>query len=623
MVTAPSGEIGSVEALPTWGAFAGTTQDLVEPPAWQWPQRVHTVNRMRNDAQVDSLTNSLTMPVMRLDWMLNPNGARDEVVQQISTDLGINIKGSNDPAPRSRRRFRHDDHLAHALLALWYGHMFFEQVPDLGRFDLAKDGWRLRKLAPRMPGSISKIHVAKDGGLAGITQLGYHPSVAARRRGLGLLAMEVPQIPVEALAAYVWRREGANWFGRSMLRPLYSPWTLKDRALRVDALKNERFGMGIPVVSTPEGGDPVQSARLAQAMRASEFGGVGTAPGQNVGVEGVRGSLPDVLASIRYYDESMARAFMAMVVQLGQTQTGSRALGETFSDFFQVLVEAVADWYKSTTNEHVIEDLVDWNWGEDEQAPLIEWAYPQGENALAISELVSMVDSGIIQVDPETEAWVRKRTRLPDIPERIVVPATEVAAVSRLPFAAARRGPAGGSRRAVRAHLPFQHDQQSHAGGGTPAWGGEGATTDEAGQAVLSEALESRASTPESRVYGDFTQEQRDHDPNVAMIAARGVDMGASSSVRVLGVDGECHWNASNLYREGEVDTIAIGYAYDPRVGWIQHTWGVKDGGVVETNPSSNPTTYFGVQLTPIEADSFAAWTAVNEPGEGMVRRAN
>lgn len=417
-MVAPKTEVGSVDALPSWGYLTTpVTADVTEPVAWVGAQRVQTVNRMRTDAQVDSLCNSVTMPVLRMSWTLNPNGARDEVVQQISTDLGVPIKGSNDPASRSRRRFKHRDHLEHALLALWYGHMFFEQVPDTENFDLARDGWRLRKLAPRMPHSIDRIHTAHDGGLAGITQIGYASPLLPKRRGLSLVGTNEPQIPVTSLAAYVWKREGSNWAGRSMLRPLYRDWVLKDRALRVDSMKNERFGIGIPTATAPVGGDPTQYAALAQAMRASEFGGVGLESGASVGIEGIRGTLPDVMASIRYYDESMARSFMAMVVQLGQTQTGSRALGETFADFFQMLVEAVANWYRDTTNEHVIEDLVDWNWGEDEQAPTLEWSYPQGEQTLAIAELVSMVQAGVIVMDPETERAVRQRTRLPQLPE--------------------------------------------------------------------------------------------------------------------------------------------------------------------------------------------------------------
>jgi hypothetical protein len=417
---APKTEIGSVEALPGWSSFAVSTADSTEPPAWVGSQRVQTVNQMRVDSQVSSLCDSVTMPILRMEWTLNPNGARDEVVQQVSTDLGIPIKGSNEVAPRSRRRFKHRDHLEHALLAPWYGHMFFEQVPDTENFDLAKDGWRLRKLAPRMPGSIQDILISRDGGLSGINQFGHIPKFygTSIRQGLNYLRESTPQIPVSALAAYVWKREGSNWYGRSMLRPMYRDWVLKDRALRVDSMKNERFGLGIPTATAPPGGDPNEYAKLAQSMRASENGGVGLANGATVGIEGVRGTLPDIMASIRYYDESMARTFMAMVVQLGQTQTGSRALGETFADFFQMLVEAIANWYRDTTNEHVINDLVDWNFGEDEQAPLLEWSYPQGEQALAITDLTSMVTAGVITMDAETERAVRQRTRLPSLPEK-------------------------------------------------------------------------------------------------------------------------------------------------------------------------------------------------------------
>ncbi|WP_343091546.1 phage portal protein family protein, partial [Clostridioides difficile] len=51
------------------------------------------------------------------------------------------------------------------------------------------------------------------------------------------------------------------------------------------------------------------------------------------------------------------------------TQTGSWALGTTFADFFVGSLQAVAMHIADVTQQHVIDDLVDLNWGEDEPAP--------------------------------------------------------------------------------------------------------------------------------------------------------------------------------------------------------------------------------------------------------------
>ena len=456
---APSGEQGhaGLTSPPGWGFFAQEGEHAAE---LRWPMSIETFHRMRTDAQIDALTSAVTLPLQRLKFVIDPNGASDEVVEHIANDLGLPVKGE-DNEQRGRRRFDHGEHLSHALLALWYGHMFFEQVPDTERYDLAEDGWHLRKLAPRMPQSIQKIDVADDGGLKGIWQPG--GKSAARQ----LPFMQGTFLGVDRIVAYVWRREGANWVGRSMLRPLYRPWLLKDRMLRIDAIKNERFGAGIPTGEAPPGGDPVEYQKMAQAIRASDQSGVGLPSGGSIGVDGIRGTLPDTLASIRYYDEEMARSFLAMMIQLGQTETGSRALGETFSDFFQMSIEAVADWYVATTNRHVIEDIVDWSYGVDENAPLIAWEYPD-HDFIAVSDLISLTDAGLINVGQELSSWVRERWGLPlesvIEPEEEVdddaplddwaqegAPGEEVAATSRRPF--------------VHAHLPGQHDQRDHGKG--------------------------------------------------------------------------------------------------------------------------------------------------------------
>lgn len=385
-----------------------------EVPELAWPLSNVLWERMRRDAQIESIIRALTLPIRRYQWHIDPNGARDEVVQEIADDFGLPIHGTGQteqPQGRLRNRFNHDDHLRHVFLSLCFGHMFFEQF---GIVDEGNDfKFRLRKLAPRMPGTIMKIQVARDGGLIGIVQYpsGYGPTAARGDNPSG--------IPIEAarLVAYVNDREGGNWVGRSVFRAIYKNWLIKDRLLRVDALKHERNGMGVPNIEAPPGATPKQMedlAAMAQNFMAGEMSGASTPNGAKLRLVGVEGSIPDTIASIRYHDQQMSRIFLEMFMELGTTSTGSRALSTTFIDFFDMAQEAYADWYAGITTAHVIEDIVDWNYGPDEQAPRL--GYEKAEDkSLAVADLVSMVNSNLLTVDTELENWARGRYVIPQL----------------------------------------------------------------------------------------------------------------------------------------------------------------------------------------------------------------
>jgi hypothetical protein len=70
---------------------------------------------MCNDAQIASLLLAFTLPIRRYRWSIEPNGARDEVVEAVASDLSLPISGQDDaPVGRRRYRFSHDRHLYHA-----------------------------------------------------------------------------------------------------------------------------------------------------------------------------------------------------------------------------------------------------------------------------------------------------------------------------------------------------------------------------------------------------------------------------------------------------------------------------------------------------------------------------
>lgn len=365
----------------------------------RWPNSRVIYDMMRSDPQIHGLWSGMTLPIRRYQWVIDPNGARKDVVQRAAEDWNLPIKGQpRKSIGRTARRFNHDDHLYHALLALVYGFIFFEQVGD--QSDAAR--WRLRKFGPRMPHSIDRVIAARDGGLVGIRQNGSRDILGVNR-----------------LIAYVWQKEGANWYGRSMLRPMYKPWYVKDKLIRVDLVKHTRNGMGVPTAKQVDPDVSPAAMRKAQEIvrkwQAGQNAHTALPYGIDIELKGVSGSLPDTLASIRYADEQMAESMLMMFMKLGtQTSAGLNggSLGENFLEFFSLAQGAVADWYCGITNEHGMEDWVDWNFGEDVQAPRIAYVNDQPEE-YAVQDLVALIDAGAITVDDQLEEFLRAQGALP------------------------------------------------------------------------------------------------------------------------------------------------------------------------------------------------------------------
>ncbi len=441
---APTSELG--HAYPLGGSVSGYNpltgrpapwKDFVEPyelvPELMWPNSVRTYDQMRTDAQISGLFSAVMYGIGQLRFVLDPNEARPEIVQDLAVDLNVPIMGEEQqPKQRLKNRFAHQKHVYQTLLALLYGHMYFEQI---GRIVDGK--WRLRKLAPRMPQTISRITVADDGGLVAIYQ--GNNGVLNNDNG----------IPVDRLVGFIFQQEGFSWVGRSMLRDLYREWLIKDRLMRIDAINHERAG-GVPFgIGSPEM-TPSELDAFHQQMQLFKIGDTsGGAVPYGAEIQIAKGTGSDVMASIQAHNEAMARRFLLMVASLAQggSHVGSYSLGEVFQDFFVLGQRAIAQWYCDTMNEHVIEDWVDWNYENEELVPVLRW---EGEDdVLGTDQLVQMVDSNIITMSEEDEDWIRYRKRLPKrteprpSPEELAAPAGDQGEAAPSPSASPAKS--GGS----------------------------------------------------------------------------------------------------------------------------------------------------------------------------------
>jgi len=364
--------------LPGWSHFMPMERETA--PAWQGRKRTETVQSILNDTQASSLRQAIRLPVHRYIVELDPAGAAPEACDKMAADLDVPLVGAPDEQRPGRRadRFSSRRQLDRAMDGLDYGHAVFEHA---GRID--EDGWwRLVDLAPVPQWTIDdpdSWKIDRHGRLLQVVQRETNPPT---------------ELPVDHLAVFTWQGAPGDPRGRSMLRPLYSAWLLRDRTLRVMGMSSERTGMGIPVGKVAPGAAEAKAvmerllARLAAGEDTNLVLETDASIRDSLMLMGVTGSTPDLVGVLRYLDECMARAMLAMLLQLGQTETGSRALGGTFDDLLADFHDAVVDWYCDVMTQQVCEPWIDRNpGGLGAPAPRLVWR--RREDAAATPSITS------------------------------------------------------------------------------------------------------------------------------------------------------------------------------------------------------------------------------------------
>ena len=419
---APKVELGYTNAFPGMLSAYSQWDQMEQVPELLWPNSIRTFTRMfREDTRITSVYYALTLPIRRTQWRIEPNGARDEVVEFVAANLGLPVQGGDDAAPtrRVRGRFSWSQHLQWALLYLIFGHSVFEQVYRIGDDGMAY----LKKLAPRPASTIAFWDVAIDGGLEGIQQWPPGTSFGAPLGGTSVGMTWAKQIPTSRLVVYVRDPDPGVWIGNSILRPAYKNWLLKDELMRIEATAARRNGVGVPVVTAPPDVSQAESGpnalqpylNIAQSIRGGNNAGVALPNGATVNIKGVEGQLPSgfIRQAIEYHDKQMALAALAHFLNLDRG--GSYALASVQADTFTQGVQEVAEWIRDTAQAHVVEDLVDINFGPDEPTPLLVVDDIGAQQDASAASLQMLVNSGLLTPDPHLEAYERQTMGLPPV----------------------------------------------------------------------------------------------------------------------------------------------------------------------------------------------------------------
>lgn len=376
----------------------------------QWPQSVAMYGQMDNDdSRIGSLLSVVAKPILKTPKRIDPNGAPEEVAEFVSRNLNLPLVGEDKvrKAGRRRDRFSYEQHLAEAVSPTnQFGHAIFEQV-----YRQDEDGrYWIRKLAPRPQWTIQKFNVAADGGLESITQM------APASTGSTVYGLMPANISINRLVVYTREKQPGKWWGKSLIRSAYKHWVLKNQIMRVQAAAAQRNGMGVPVgkAGTPDQTEVDQMKALASAYQVGMGSGVGLGPEQSLELLGVKGQVIDTQSMLAFHDKMMALEPMAHFLNLDRG--GSYALATVQQDPFTLAENAMLQYFVRVGNEHIVEDLVDINFGPDVPAPLIVADAIGAQQEATAAALKMFVDAGLLSPDVLVEQTLRQRLGLPAKP---------------------------------------------------------------------------------------------------------------------------------------------------------------------------------------------------------------
>lgn len=362
----------------------------------------------RSDGMIRATMLVVTLPIRQAIWRIEPASpeAKDlEIAEFVSNNLfgGMSITWA--------------DFLRQALLHLIFGFMMFEQV-----YKVENGKVLLRKLAPRLPKTLYKWNVDENMGLNSITQY--------VMKGSSYVHIE---IPIEKLLIFTNEQEGANYEGLSLLRSAYKHWYIKNQLYKIDAIKHDRHGVGIPVIGMPEN---MTEAKNPEAWREAKAMGEGLRVNERsyiikpfgysvemLGMGSKKGT--DAIPSIQHHNEQIAVNILAQFLTLGTTKTGSRALGDSFKSLFLLSLQAIAEYMEDTINRYSIKPLVDYNYTTD-RYPKLKASNIKEPDFTSMADAVSkLVRVGTLTNDEEMENHIRQVGKLPAKPELEKKKATE------------------------------------------------------------------------------------------------------------------------------------------------------------------------------------------------------
>ncbi len=410
-----------VMGLPGTPITSGFVRDLGEyNPKLEGLNGIWTYQEMRRgDGQVAGTLRACKLPILSAKWEIVPgdvrgpssvvrgprttdNGQRaKEVSEFIRANLFSGLEWQDHRGSWHTQSWK--EVVRYALRMQDFGAACVEEV-------MAVDGDRIRvrRLCDRQALTFYRWHTdphSVDPTLPPFVYDDGETLYALEQWGYRSNRFEYVMLPTDKACIFTHDQEGANFWGIPLTRAMYPHWFVKKHLERIDAIACERNSLGVPMIMLPPNPSK-QDVQTAQnwvtQLAAHEKTGLSLPNGAEFKLVGIEGRIREILPSLQYHKQQIATSCLAMFMELGQTQSGSRALGESQTDFFLLATQNTADYIAHQIRNATIRRLVLWNFGPDAPVPYLVPANVQARSIETMSAIIAQL--------AQAGAWISDRS---------------------------------------------------------------------------------------------------------------------------------------------------------------------------------------------------------------------
>ncbi|OLT47773.1 hypothetical protein BJF87_21395 [Gordonia sp. CNJ-863] len=357
------------------------------------PALMRTIEEMRRgDATVKAGLIAAKAPLIAADWYAQAAGEeRVDLETKALTDYTM-VK-----VLHWKQRL-----LPEILTMLDFGFSVFEIVVDWVEFN-GKEYLVPVKAAYRKQTTIQSWETAdKKPGIQQLTAAG-----------------KIVSIPDEKMASFTFQQEGDNWQGLSILRPAYGSWYYKKNLERIEALQQERQGLGVVKIKHPRSASDTmkQTARnAARNIRANEQAYIEEPEGWEIEFMDMKANtVADPTKAIARHDRSILKSMQVQYLDIGASESsGSYSASDTQKELLQQTNQALGSQIAARINEKLVKLIVDLNFTN---ADYPEWTCGEiaKSNVKEFAEVYkTLTDAKAITPSDADEDHIRTMLDLPD-----------------------------------------------------------------------------------------------------------------------------------------------------------------------------------------------------------------